>query len=32
MFAADQKTDGSRKDAVVNAEQSGESVYNMAHL
>ena len=30
MFAANQKTDGSRKDSVVNAEQSGEFVYNMA--
>jgi len=30
MFAANQKTDGRRKDSVVNAEQSGEFVYNMA--
>ncbi len=30
MFAANQKTDGSRKDSVVNAEQCGEFVYNMA--
>jgi flavin reductase (DIM6/NTAB) family NADH-FMN oxidoreductase RutF len=30
MFAANQKTDGSRKDSVVNAEQSKEFVYNMA--
>jgi flavin reductase (DIM6/NTAB) family NADH-FMN oxidoreductase RutF len=30
MFAANQKTDGNRKDSVVNAEQSGEFVYNMA--
>ena len=30
IFAANQKTDGSRKDSVVNAEQSGEFVYNMA--
>jgi flavin reductase (DIM6/NTAB) family NADH-FMN oxidoreductase RutF len=30
MFAANQKTDGSRKDSVVNAEQSGEFVHNMA--
>jgi flavin reductase (DIM6/NTAB) family NADH-FMN oxidoreductase RutF len=30
MFAANQKTDGSRKDSVVNAEQGGEFVYNMA--
>jgi len=30
MFSANQKTDGSRKDSVVNAEQSGEFVYNMA--
>ena len=29
MFAANQKTDGSRKDSVVNAEQSGEFVHNM---
>ena len=29
MFAANQKTDGRRKDSVVNAEQSGEFVYNM---
>ena len=30
MFAANQKTDGRRKDSVVNAEQSGEFVHNMA--
>ena len=30
MFAANQKTDGSRKDSVVNAEQCAEFVYNMA--
>ena len=30
MFAANQKTDGSRKDSVVNAEQGGDFVYNMA--
>jgi flavin reductase (DIM6/NTAB) family NADH-FMN oxidoreductase RutF len=30
MFAANQKTDGGRKDSVVNAEQCGEFVYNMA--
>jgi flavin reductase (DIM6/NTAB) family NADH-FMN oxidoreductase RutF len=30
MFAANQKTDGSRKDSVVNTEQCGEFVYNMA--
>jgi len=30
MFAANQKTDGHRKDSVVNAEQTGEFVYNMA--
>ncbi len=29
MFAANQTTDGSRKDSVVNAEQTGEFVYNM---
>jgi len=29
MFAANQTTDGRRKDSVVNAEQSGEFVYNM---
>jgi flavin reductase (DIM6/NTAB) family NADH-FMN oxidoreductase RutF len=29
MFAANQKTDGSRKDSVVNAEQTGEFVHNM---
>jgi len=29
MFAANQKTDGSRKDSVVNAEQGKEFVYNM---
>ncbi len=30
MFAANQKTDGNRKDSVVNAEQGKEFVYNMA--
>lgn len=30
MFGANQTTDGRRKDTVVNAEQSGEFVYNMA--
>lgn len=30
MFAANQNTAGVRKDSVVNAEQSGEFVYNMA--
>jgi flavin reductase (DIM6/NTAB) family NADH-FMN oxidoreductase RutF len=30
MFAANQKTDGNRKDSVANAEQNGEFVYNMA--
>jgi len=30
MFAANQKTDGSRKDSAFNAEQTGEFVYNMA--
>ena len=30
MFAANQTTDGRRKDTVVNVEQSGEFVYNMA--
>lgn len=30
MFAANQKTDGGRKDTTVNAEQTGEFVYNMA--
>jgi flavin reductase (DIM6/NTAB) family NADH-FMN oxidoreductase RutF len=30
MFAANQKTDGTRKDSVVNAEQTKEFVYNMA--
>ena len=30
MFAANQKTDGNRKDSVVNAEQSKEFVYNLA--
>ena len=30
MFAANQTTDGRRKDTVMNAEQSGEFVYNMA--
>ncbi len=29
MFAANQTTDGRRKDSVVNAEKSGEFVYNM---
>jgi flavin reductase (DIM6/NTAB) family NADH-FMN oxidoreductase RutF len=29
MFAANQKTDGTRKDTVVNSEQTGEFVYNM---
>jgi flavin reductase (DIM6/NTAB) family NADH-FMN oxidoreductase RutF len=29
MFAANQKTDGRRKDTVVNAETGGEFVYNM---
>jgi flavin reductase (DIM6/NTAB) family NADH-FMN oxidoreductase RutF len=29
MFAANQKTDGRRKDSVVNAEQSKEFVHNM---
>jgi flavin reductase (DIM6/NTAB) family NADH-FMN oxidoreductase RutF len=29
MFAANQTTDGRRKDTVVNAEQTGEFVYNM---
>lgn len=29
MFAANQKSDGSRKDTVVNTEQTGEFVYNM---
>jgi len=29
MFAANQTTDGRRKDSVVNAEQSGEFVYNI---
>jgi flavin reductase (DIM6/NTAB) family NADH-FMN oxidoreductase RutF len=29
MFAANQRTDGRRKDSVANAEQSGEFVYNM---
>ena len=29
MFGANQTTDGRRKDSVVNAEQSGEFVYNM---
>lgn len=32
MFAANQKTDGSRKDSAVNAEMTGEFVYNMATL
>ena len=30
MFAANQTTDGRRKDTVVNVEQQGEFVYNMA--
>jgi flavin reductase (DIM6/NTAB) family NADH-FMN oxidoreductase RutF len=30
MFAANQKTVGGQKDSVVNAEQTGEFVYNMA--
>lgn len=30
MFAANQNTHGKRKDSVVNAEQTGEFVYNMA--
>ncbi len=30
MFAANQTTDGRRKDSVVNAEQSKDFVYNMA--
>lgn len=30
MFSANQKTDGTRKDSVNNAEQVGEFVYNMA--
>lgn len=30
MFSANQNTAGRRKDSVVNAEQSGEFVYNMA--
>lgn len=30
MFAANQNTLGQRKDSVVNAEQTGEFVYNMA--
>lgn len=30
MFAANQTMDGERKDTVVNAEQTGEFVYNMA--
>jgi flavin reductase (DIM6/NTAB) family NADH-FMN oxidoreductase RutF len=29
MFAANQKTRGERKDSVVNAEQTGDFVYNM---
>ena len=29
MFAANQRTDGQRKDSVVNAEQTGDFVYNM---
>jgi flavin reductase (DIM6/NTAB) family NADH-FMN oxidoreductase RutF len=30
MFAANQKTNGRRKDTVVNVEETGEFVYNMA--
>ncbi len=30
MFAANQNTRGNRKDSVINAEQTGEFVYNMA--
>ncbi|MEW6489957.1 MAG: flavin reductase family protein [Thermodesulfobacteriota bacterium] len=30
LFAANQTTDGRRKDSVVNAEETGEFVYNMA--
>lgn len=30
MFAANQNTRGDRKDSVINAEQTGEFVYNMA--
>ena len=30
MFSANQNTHGKRKDSVVNAEQTGEFVYNMA--
>jgi flavin reductase (DIM6/NTAB) family NADH-FMN oxidoreductase RutF len=30
MFAANQNTKGMRKDSVINAEQTGEFVYNMA--
>lgn len=30
MFSANQKTTGNRKDSTVNAEQTGEFVYNMA--
>lgn len=30
MFAANQNTSGNRKDSTVNAEQTGEFVYNMA--
>ncbi|RJR33875.1 MAG: flavin reductase family protein [Desulfobacteraceae bacterium] len=30
MFAANQKTNGRRKDTVVNTEETGEFVYNMA--
>jgi flavin reductase (DIM6/NTAB) family NADH-FMN oxidoreductase RutF len=30
MFEANQTPNGRRKDSVVNAEQSGEFVYNMA--
>ena len=29
MFSANQKTDGSRKDSVINAEQTGEFVHNL---
>ncbi|WP_205300331.1 flavin reductase family protein [Pantoea sp. Ap-967] len=30
MFSSNQTTDGHRKDSVVNAEQTGEFVWNMA--
>ena len=30
MFSANQTTEGKRKDSVINAEQTGEFVYNMA--